>query len=128
MISERAEELYDEGRNCSQCLILAAAEEKSKNIEEALNMLEGVYGGLGIGSICCGVLAGIMAIGILCDKTQIKTKRMEFLTRVYEKYGGADCPTLRAAAAKNGGCRRLVKELGEMVDEVAGIKNGKSSQ
>ncbi|MGN1230536.1 MAG: C-GCAxxG-C-C family (seleno)protein, partial [Anaerotignum sp.] len=100
MLKARIRELCDGGDNCSQVILRAAAEEYGFSLpEEVLAACKGIHGGFGINGMCSALVAAVMVLGLLCDEEELKQKRILFLLRAQESFGGLDCCRLSALGA-----------------------------
>lgn len=102
--------------NCAQAILRAVAVEYAIPLsEELLEACRGLHGGFGINGMCSGIVAGIMALGLLCEEEALKQKRILFLLAVQEKFGGLDCCTLSSAATD---CNAVLAELAAILETV----------
>ena len=76
---------------------------------------QGIHGGFGINGMCSGIVAGVMALGLLCEEEELKLKRILFLLRVQNRFGSLDCCTLSALGAD---CSGVLEEIGGILQEV----------
>lgn len=60
-------------------------------------------------------VAGVMALGLLCEEEELKLKRILFLLRVQNRFGSLDCCTLSALGAD---CSGVLEEIGGILQEV----------
>ncbi|MBO5150090.1 MAG: C-GCAxxG-C-C family protein, partial [Anaerotignum sp.] len=97
MLKERVRAHCEAGENCSHIILQAAAEEYGISLSEDILMAcSGINGGFGVGSMCSGLVAAVMALGLLYDEEEIRMKRILFLVKAQEKFGGLDCCRLSA--------------------------------
>lgn len=95
-----ASNYLNDGYNCAESLIKSYNENFNENIPLGLGSCMG--GGLGIGSLCGAINAGIVIIGFLKgrnDNTEIniaKNYSKEFITIIKEKYSTDICRELKA--------------------------------
>ena len=116
MLKERVRRLCEDGGNCSQIILQAAAEEYGLSLpEELLAACCGIHGGFGINGMCSGLVGAVMALGLLCGEEEVKQKRILFLLRAQEKFGGLDCCRLSALGAD---CISLLEEIAALLQEV----------
>ena len=81
MLKERIRTDCGNGDNCSQVILRAVAEEYGISLsEELFCACRGIHGGFGINGMCSGIVAGVMALGLLCEE-ELKLKRILFLLR-----------------------------------------------
>ena len=116
MLKERIRKHCGNGDNCSQVILRAVAEEYGISLsEELLAACRGIHGGFGINGMCSGVVAGVMALSLLCDEEELKLKRILFLLQVQNRFGGLDCCRLSALGAD---CSGVLEEIAEILQEV----------
>lgn len=119
MLGETALEYFKRGYNCSQCIIKAAGDIYKLDLGiNSMDMLRGVSNGFGIGGLCSILTAGIMVFGMLFDENTTKRLRIALLSEVSRKYGAVSCPCLSRKLSCSGGCGRLVKEVGNMIEDI----------
>jgi len=81
---------------CARCILYAFQQDFSPS-SELYRSLASLYNGLGVGSICCGLVGAIMAIGLACDdENQAREKTLLLLHHIQEKYGSLYCPRLHS--------------------------------
>lgn len=115
MLKERIRTDCGNGDNCSQVILRAVAEEYGISLsEELFCACRGIHGGFGINGMCSGIVAGVMALGLLCEE-ELKLKRILFLLRVQNRFGSLDCCTLSALGAD---CSGILEEIGGILQEV----------
>ncbi len=94
MLKERAICYYKKGCNCSQCILKAAEEEYCLDIpRECCKSCEGIYNGLGIGSVCSVLIGCIMVIGIVGK--DVSFSRLDMTDRFNRKFGSINCGSLK---------------------------------
>ncbi len=94
MLKERAICYYEKGCNCSQCILKAAEEEYDINIpKECCQSCEGIYNGLGIGSVCSVLIGCIMVIGII-DR-DVSLRRLIMTERFNKRFGSVNCSCIK---------------------------------
>ena len=117
MLRERIVEKSLVGANCSQVILLAAAEEYGFALpQEVLDACKGISGGFGIQGMCSGIVAAVMVLGLLFTEEEVKEKRILFLVRIQERLGALDCGRL---SAKRVECVELLEEIAEVLEEIA---------
>ena len=73
MLKERIRTDCGNGDNCSQVILRAVAEEYGISLsEELFCACRGIHGGFGINGMCSGIVAGVMALGLLCEEEELK--------------------------------------------------------
>ena len=114
MLKERIRTDCGNGDNCSQVILRAVAEEYGISLsEELFCACRGIHGGFGINGMCSGIVAGVMALGLLCEEEELKLKRILFLLRVQNRFGSLDCCTALGAD-----CSGVLEEIGGILQEV----------
>ena len=116
MLKERVRAYCAAGENCSRSILRAAAEECGISLsEDILAACGGISGGFGVSGMCSGLVAGVMALGLLFDEEEVKIKRILFLVKVQEKFGGLDCCRLSALGED---CSGILERIAEILQEV----------
>ena len=118
MLKERIRTYCQTGENCSRIILQAAAEEYDISLsQDILTSCNGISGGFGIGSLCSGLIAAVMVLGLLFDEETVKEKRILFFFLVQEKAGVLDCMRL-----SSDDCTELLEMIGEVLQEVIEMK------
>ena len=118
MLKERIQKYCQTGENCSRIILQAAAEEYDISLsQDILHSCNGISGGFGIGSLCSGLIAAVMVLGLLFDEETVKEKRILFFFLVQEKSGVLDCMRL-----SSDDCTELLEMIGEVLQEVIEMK------
>ena len=118
MLKERIRTCCQTGENCSRIILQAAAEEYGISLsQDMLISCSGISGGFGIGSLCSGLIAAVMVLGLLFDEETVKEKRILFFFLVQEKAGVLDCMRL-----SSDDCTELLEMIGEVLQEVIEMK------
>ena len=116
MLKERIQAHCEAGENCSRIILQAAAEEYGFSLsEDILAACGGINGGFGINGMCSGLVAAVMVLGLLFDEEEVKIKRLLFLMKAQEIFGGLDCCRLSALGED---CSGLLEEIAEILQEV----------
>ena len=125
MLGDLALKYYGEGYNCSQCIIKAACDKYCIPFDEnILNMNLGVYGGFGVGSICCALVGAILALGLIFkNENDLKRKRMELILYFKNEFSCINCCAIKKSCAQNGCCNIIIYKTGEMLEKVIENKN-----
>ena len=119
MLKERIRELCQAGENCSRVILRAVAEEYGISLsEDILSACSGIQGGFGINGMCSGLVAGVMALGLLHEEEEVKLKRILFLLKAQERFGSLDCCRLSVYSED---CGILLEEIAEILQEVIEI-------
>ena len=116
MLKERVQAYWDAGENCSRIILQAAAEEYGISLsEDILSACGGINGGFGIGSMCSGLVAAVMVLGLLFDEEEVKLRRILLLLRMQEQFGDLDCCRL---SARGENCYSILEKISELLQEV----------
>lgn len=116
MLKERVKAHFDAGENCSRRILQAVAEEYELSLsEEILAICCGISGGFGIGGMCSGLVAAVMALGLLFEEEEMKEKRILLLLKVQERFGSLDCCRLSALGED---CSDVLEGIAEILQEV----------
>ena len=114
MLRERIRTYCQAGENCSRIILQAAAEEYDISLsQDILTSCNGISGGFGIGSLCSGLIAAVMVLGLLFDEETAKEKRILFFFLVQDKLGVMECMRL-----SSDDCTELLEMIGEVLQEV----------
>ena len=118
MLRERIRTYCQAGENCSRIILQAAADEYNISLsQDILTSCNGISGGFGIGSLCSGLIAAVMVLGLLFDEETVKEKRILFFFLVQEKSGVLDCMRL-----SSDDCSEILEMIGEVLQEVIEMK------
>lgn len=118
-MKEKAEQLFNEGYNCSQCILKAGESSFGVPISKScIRMCGAVNTGFGIGEICSVLIAGIMLFGLLFDQETAKRLRLKLLDECTQKYGKLSCGYLKSSEVKSGDCGRLIYELSGLIEQI----------
>ena len=99
---------------CARCILRAAQGEVPWS-EDLYRSLSSFYNGLGIGSICCGLLGAVMVIGLNCPDEQLaRQKTLRLLDKVQQKYGSLYCPRLKDPSDD---CQALLEDIQQLTRE-----------
>ncbi len=110
---------YQQGYNCSQCILKAAEAFYAKPISrQCYNMCQGVNTGFGIGGMCSVLIAGIMVFGLFFGDDVVKRLRIRLLTEFQSRHPQMDCQALRKERQGNGYCENIVGEIAELVEQL----------
>ena len=116
MLKERVRAYCAAGENCSRIILQAVAEEYGISLsQDILAACGGIQGGFGLGGMCSGLVAAVMALGLLFDEEEIKWKRILLLIRMQERFGSLDC--LRLSALEED-CSHVLEEIAEILQMV----------
>ena len=116
MLKERVRAYCAAGDNCSRVILQAAAEEYGISLsEDILVVCSGISGGFGVGDMCSGLVAAVMALGLLFAEEEVKLRRILFLMKIQERFGSLDCCRLSTLGEDCGG---VLEEIAEVLQEI----------
>ena len=116
MLKERVRAHCEAGESCSRIILLSVAEEYGISLsQDILSVCGGIQGGFGIGGMCSGLVAAVMALALLYDGEEVKQKRLLFLIRAQERFGYMDCCRLSALGED---CTAILVEIAEILQEI----------
>lgn len=132
--SKLARQLFDEGYNCSQAVLLAFSEETGMDKDAATKLALGFGLGMGLQEVCGAVTGMFMVASLIysnCDPKDRASKAAVYglinsLGEKYkEEYGSYICRDLLASVEPNmpRPCANLVERAAEMMSEY--IESGK---
>lgn len=117
MLKKQAVEYFNEGYNCSQCILKAANDIYRLNLPtECVNMCIGVNNGFGIGGVCSVLVACIMVISIMCPD-DIKFKRIKLLDEFMADNGSINCGEIRKS-----NCINIIEDTCDMLEKIINEK------
>ncbi len=104
---------YKKGCNCSQCILRAAEEEYNIIVpKQCYESCDGIYNGLGIGSVCSVLIGCIMVIGLV--GRDVSYKRLDMTERFSRKFGSVNCSCL----IKNRECCDIIAGACDILEDV----------
>lgn len=107
---------YRQGYNCSQCILMAAAELYAFPLSEGtLNSCGAVNNGFGIGGICSALVGAVLVFGIMFSAERAKNLRLQLFLRFHEDYESLNCCTLSACQEN---CEGVLAEVAELTEEL----------
>ena len=116
MLKERVRAYCGTEENCACIILCAVAEEYEITLsEDILSACGGISGGFGIGGLCGGLVAAVMALGMFFDEKEVKAKRLLFLFQVQAKLGCLDCCRLSVLGQD---CTAVLEEIAAILQEV----------
>lgn len=136
MLREKAGKYYlENGKNCSEALLLAANEVYELNLkEEDIKLVSGFGTGLGCGHVCGALLGNLSVLGKVYGKTDgdakdaFKANCAKMVSSFESKLGGSNCTQLAAKYKKEDGTRCVeaiylaADVLEEHINALRGIK------
>lgn len=100
---------YNEGYNCSQCIIKAFQEKYDYPISDDVYLgLIAVNTGMGIGSFCSALVAAVMIFGFVFDKETAVRARLKLISCFDAYFGSLNCSGLNASKNKYKGCEKVI--------------------
>lgn len=119
MLKEKALYFYQEGYNCSQCILKAAEQVYKIPISKnSLNMCSGISTGFGIGGMCSVLIAGIMVFGLMFDEQKAKRLRIKFLNEFNSKHHNLNCSALKQERKQGLHCEELVCDIADLIEKI----------
>ena len=116
MLKERVQAWCKTGENCSRIILRAAAEEYGIQVsDDILLACKGIQGGFGVGSFCSGLIAAVLVLGLMFDEETVKSKRIQFLFQVQERFGSLNCSRLSLLEED---CEGLLIQIGEILQDI----------
>ncbi len=113
----RAIELFNNGFNCSQCLLEAAKEKYGIKITPyIMKMCEGISMGFGSGCVCCCLVAGIMILGAMFDEDRVVRLRLLLLSEIRTRHGCLDCIKIRNKPDSEFPCENVIGDVADIID------------
>lgn len=115
-MKQKALRYYQEGYNCAQCILKAAAEQYHFPLPQtSLNCCRGVNNGFGIGGICSALVGAVMVFGLLFEAERARLLRLELFLRFHETHESLNCCSLSAC---NSNCNALVEDIATLTEEI----------
>ena len=115
-MKEKAVRYYQEGFNCAQCILKAAAEQYGIKLpKESLNCCRGVNNGFGIGGICSALVGAVMVFGLLFNEERARLMRLQLFLKFHEKHESLNCCSLSAC---NTDCYALVEDIATLTEGI----------
>ncbi len=110
---------YNEGYNCSQCILKAAEYAFQIPISrQCYSMCSTISTGFGTGGMCSVLVAGFMVFGLLFDEETAKRLRIRLITLFQEKYDHINCSQLKQYRDAQGICSTIVGDTAEMIYKI----------
>jgi hypothetical protein len=106
---------YNEGYNCSQCVLKADEEYFHIYVpEECFSMCSAVGNGFGIGVFCCALVAGTLVFGLIFNEKTATRLRIRLIYDFSLQYDLVNCSQLKD---ENGGegCGLIISSVAELV-------------
>lgn len=119
MLRNKALYYYQNGFNCSQCILMACADVYNINItNDNLKMCSVINTGFGIGGMCSVLIACIMVFGIMFDEPVAKRLRIKFLSDFQKKHHSLNCSSLKQERKQGLHCEALVADIAELLENI----------
>lgn len=113
MLKERALFYYEKGCNCSQCILCAARDEYGIEMpDECCKSCDGIYNGLGIGSVCSVLIGCIMVIGLV--EENVSFRRLDMTEKFNRKFGSINCGKLK----NNMNCCDIIADACDILEDI----------
>lgn len=114
------EKIVEGNCNCSQCLLQAAEEVYDIKLpEECYDMCKVFSNGLGVGTTCNALEAGLFIFGLLFDHTTCLRLRVKFLTLFQNKFRHLSCHHLKAKLRPDEtDCSRIIAETAQIIGQI----------
>ncbi len=110
---------YNNGFNCSQCIIKAFQEKYGQAISpEIYSALSAINTGLGIGTVCSAIVAGVMLFGILFDEETAHRLRLKLLTYFDAYFGSINCSGLSRSKNNYNGCDKVISMAAYFTEQI----------
>ena len=101
---------YNKGFNCSQCIIKAFEEKYGQRVsEDVYKWLSAINTGLGVGTVCSALMAGIMVFGLVFDETKAARARLKLLAAFDAYFNSINCSGLNESKNKYTGCGKVIE-------------------
>lgn len=120
-----AKDLFEQGHNCCEVIIMAADKKYNLNIpEDTFRFVACTNYGFGIGSLCGAIISGVMIIGYIfknscsSDSACINKIRMEFIDNVNNKLQSINCSKIIKVNNEKEGCKRVVSIIADVLEKV----------
>lgn len=115
-MEELAIYFYNQGCNCSLCILKAAAQYyKIPLLTQVEGMCGGITAGFGIGGICSALVAGIMVFGWFFDEETVKRLRLRLISEFSRRHGAIDCGGLQCL---NTDCALLLPSTAALIQSI----------
>ncbi len=117
---ESAIYFYENGYNCSQCILKAAEQIYGLRLsKQSLDLCKGVNTGFGTGDICSLLVAGVMVFGMMFDEATTKRMRMRLFDEVKLRHKGLYCGQLiKNRDSRYDRCAYLVGDIAAIIGEI----------
>jgi|GEM_PF-267245 len=115
---------FEQGCNCSQCIIKALESYYNLNIDQqCVAMCSAVNSGFGVGGMCSLLTAGIMSFGLLFDEATAKRLRMKLLNEFTDQYDSINCGALIRDQQDENGCKQLICDVAGLIRRIIDEEN-----
>ena len=114
MFAEKAISYYNDGCNCSECMLKAYSDIYGTKIDDQLSSASKVINnGFGVGSMCSLLITGVIILSIHFGTDEARGKRLIMLEKFYDKFGNFNC-----AIVKKKGCENVIREACGLLEEL----------
>lgn len=119
-MKEAAIKYYKGPFNCSQCILKAAEEVYDLHInEQCFDMCQCYSNGLGVGSTCVALEAGLFIFGLMFDTNTCLRLRVKLMTLFHTKYHGIYCHKLRNQMKNTDrDCSKIIGGTAEIIGQI----------
>jgi hypothetical protein len=107
---------------CARCILFSFCEEGRAgrpDTDPLYRSLASFTNGLGIGSICCGLLGAAMLFGLHGSEEEARQKTLLLFQAIQEKYGSLYCPHLKQ---EGDDCQALLSEIRRQTERLLPIE------
>lgn len=117
MLKEKSIYYYNEGFNCTQCLLKAFEYiYKIPISEQSLKICNNINNGFGVGNICGAVIAGIMIFSLLFDYDTTNRLKMELLFTLNENHS-INCMQLKKEFNEKD-CTNIIGLIADIIENI----------
>jgi len=110
---------YNEGYNCSQCIIKAFEEKYDYNIEDrSYSALSAVNTGFGVGMVCSALVAGILIFGLVFDEVTAHRARLRLLASFDAYFDSLNCSGLDSIKDSSSGCEKIISKAAYFTETI----------
>lgn len=118
-MKDQAIQYYQQGYNCSQCILKAAEERFQVSVpSQSFHMCSGIRMGFGIGGICSALVGGIMVFGLMFEEEAVKRLSIKLLTMFHERFDTLQCSKLKNQRDQQAICDSIVGEAAAIIEQL----------
>lgn len=94
-MKERALNYYNNGIDCTRCVLMAARDKhKTKITQDVIASAGALSNGFGIGSFCGCLIAALMVLSCIFGEEEAKNQRILLLSDFHYAFGEVNCQAL----------------------------------